>query len=362
MEAKVKHILRVYAVMLIGLVGCRAAPATITVTAPSSLIMTNAPATALGGATLTPAASETAMAAATETLVATPALTAQPLPGEFALEIEGDIWVMHADGTQRHQLTSGPKPDFDPHWSPDGAQIVFRTERGVRGPDTQSTGFDSLFIVNADGTGERQLWPPDAGTTGGLFPSWGSNNLIAFSGLPPSGAGESIYTIRPDGTGLTDLGHPLGAGAEGAAWSPDSQVIAFGSHPGDGRWQIWTMNADGSNKKQLTFNVVKPGGEHGSFFGAWSPDGKQIFFTSDHEGNFDIYVMNADGSGQTRLTDQPGTQAVEDWLPDDLLLFTDTSGGGILPDWKLLHTDGSPAGDIPQLAGANSPIDWRPLP
>src|SRR4051812_34507804 len=125
MEAKMKHILRVCAVMLIGLVGCRTAPATITVTAPSSPTVVNAPATATRAAILTPAASETATAAATETLVATrvataaPALTAAPLPGEFAMEIEGDIWVMHADGTQRRQLTSGPKPDFDPHWSPD---------------------------------------------------------------------------------------------------------------------------------------------------------------------------------------------------------------------------------------------------
>jgi TolB protein len=284
------------------------------------------------------------------------------LPGEFAFEIEGDIWVMHADGTQRLQLTRGPAPDYDPHWSPDGKQVVFRTERGVRGPDPQSTGFDSLFIVNADGSGERQLWPPDGATTGGLFPSWGSNNLIAFSGLPAGGAGETIYTIRPDGTGLTDLGHPPGAGSEGAAWSPDSRVIAFGSHPGDGRWQIWSMNADGSNKRQLTHYAVRPGGEYGAHFGAWSPDGKQIFFSSNHQGNLDIYVMNADGSGQTRLTDEPGTQSVEAWLPDDLLLITDSSAGGRLPDWKLLHTDGSPAGDVPQLAGANAPLTWRPLP
>jgi len=53
---------------------------------------------------------------------------------------------------------------------------------------------------------------------------------------------------------------------------------------------------------------------------------------------------------------------VEAWLPDNLLLITDSSAGGRLPDWKLLHTDGSPAGDVPQLAGANAPISWRPLP
>jgi Tol biopolymer transport system component len=366
MEASVKHVLRVCAVMLIGLVGCRTAPGTpggaTTTPRPSSPTGTNAAATASGTATLTPATEALVATSITTVTLAAPPPPATPLPGEFALEIEGDIWVMNADGTRRLQLTGGPASDFDPHWSPDGKQVVFRTERGVRGPDPEGTGFDCLFIVNADGSGERQLYPPDAATAGGLFPSWGSNNLIAFSGLPSEGSGETIYTIRPDGTGLIDIGHPAGASAEGAAWSPDSQVIAFGSHRGDGRWQIWSMNADGSNKRQLTHVLVRPGGQYGAHFGAWSPDGKQIFFSSDHEGSLDIYVMNADGSGQTRLTDQPGTQSVEALLPDGLLLITDSSAGGRLPDWKLVHTDGSPTGDVPQLAGANAPLSWRPLP
>jgi Tol biopolymer transport system component len=305
----------------------------------------------------TPTQIPTQMASPTAMTIPSPSAE---LHGTFAMEIRGDIWVMNGDGSGRRQLTSGPGIDFDPHWSPDGKQIVFRTERGVRGPDLQSTGFDSLFIVNVDGSGEHQLYPPDANTVGGLFPSWGSNNLIAFSGLPASGTGETIYTIHPDGTGLNDLGHPEGGIAEIAKWSPDSSKIAFESHQGDGRWEIWVMNADGSDKKQLTFNTKIPGGQSGDHLGAWSPDGKRMVFSSDHEGDWEVYVMNADGTDVKRLTHLPDSQEPEEWFQDDWILVNDWSASKNTQDWILMKADGTDIVPVPQLEGVSAPMDWRP--
>jgi len=282
------------------------------------------------------------------------------LDGLFAVEIKGDIWVINADGSGRHQLTSGSGIDFDPHWSPDGKQIVFRTERGTRAPDPWGIGLDSLFIVNVDGSGEHQLYPPDAQATGGLFPDWGSNDLIAFSGLAANGISETIYTIHPDGTGLTNLGHPKGANAEGAVWSPDSSKIAFGSHPGDGRWEIWVMNADGSNKKQLTFTTKRSGGNSGSIFADWSPDSTHMVFSSDHEGDWEVYVMNADGTDVKRLTHLPGSQSAEEWFPNNWILVADWSAGKNTSDCFLMRADGTDVVPVPQLEGVSQPMDWTP--
>jgi WD40-like Beta Propeller Repeat len=57
--------------------------------------------------------------------------------------VDGDLWVMQADGSHRRQLTrSGVGSDFDPSWSPDGRRLVFRTTRGRHLPDPAGLGLD----------------------------------------------------------------------------------------------------------------------------------------------------------------------------------------------------------------------------
>ena len=115
----------------------------------------------------------------------------------FASDFDGDkeIFIMDAEGTPIHQLTSNEDVDEFPDWSPDGDQIAFVSNR---------YGDPELFVMNTDGTNLRQLT---------------SNN------------GQSIYP----------------------AWSPDGSQITFSSDR-DGDFEIWIMNADGSNQQQLTFN------------------------------------------------------------------------------------------------------------
>ncbi|HXG08500.1 MAG TPA: hypothetical protein VNK04_01805 [Gemmataceae bacterium] len=73
---------------------------------------------------------------------------------------------------------------------------------------------------------------------------------------------------------------------------------------------LFIMNPDGSGQTNLT-NF--PGDD---VWGAWSPDGTKIAFTSNRDGNFEIYVMNADGTNQTRLTNSPGYDYQPTWSPD----------------------------------------------
>jgi serine/threonine protein kinase len=126
----------------------------------------------------------------------------------------------------------------------------------------------------------------------------------------------SLVEIKPDGSEVLDLRIDLPArpadwqGEDGEpAWSPDGKRVAF-SLTRQGTSDIFVMNADGSDIKQLT----RSQGINRS--PAWSPDGKQILFVSERDGNPEIYVMAADGSHQINLTRDPGYDADPGWSPD----------------------------------------------
>ena len=88
------------------------------------------------------------------------------------------------------------------------------------------------------------------------------------------------------------------------AWSPDSQWIAFGTtHPGLHRYSdIYLIRPNGNDLHAITHQGA------GGLGPAWSPDGRKIAFVSYRDGNDEIYVMNADGSNQRNLTNSPDTQ------------------------------------------------------
>src|SRR5216117_1854859 len=115
--------------------------------------------------------------------------------------------------------------------------------------------------------------------------------------------------MNADGSDPRNLTNNPG-GDDTPAWSPDGTRIAFTSAR-DGNWEIYVMNADGSNATRLTDN--------GAQMPAWSPDGTRIAFTSARDGNWEIYVMNADGSDPRNLTNNPAADGGAAWRPQAIL-------------------------------------------
>jgi Tol biopolymer transport system component len=69
------------------------------------------------------------------------------------------------------------------------------------------------------------------------------------------------------------------------------------------------MNADGSNKRQLTYDGTE------NTYPAWSPDGQQILFVSNREGTWGVYTMDVDGSRQQQLAQNVDGFSQPLWLP-----------------------------------------------
>jgi TolB protein len=127
-----------------------------------------------------------------------------------------EIAVMNADGSNLQYLTANQSDDLEPSWSPDGAQIVYSGSREGR---------PRLFVIGADGTGDRLLTTTvPANHLYDDSPAWSRDGgLIAFSRATSSVDGTTyssgIYTIRPDSSGLTPL--VTGSGAVGSPrWRP----------------------------------------------------------------------------------------------------------------------------------------------
>ena len=140
---------------------------------------------------------------------------------------------MNADGTQKTLLTSAFGYDGQsPGWSPDGHQIVFRTDNGI-------------YVIK-DGIQLRQLLSIDMPRGAGHLAWSPDGTRIVFS----ASQGQ-ITMINADGTGLTLLT------ARGSnlmpTWSPDGARIAFCSGR-DGNNEIYVMNADGSGQTNITNN------------------------------------------------------------------------------------------------------------
>jgi Tol biopolymer transport system component len=232
-----------------------------------------------------------------------------------------------ASGAPTRILSNGTVAG-DPAPSPDGAQIAFVV---ADYPAAQA----DIYVVARDGTGLRQLtddptiddepaWSPDG--TRIAFRSFRSERDGEIWVMDADGSDQRNLTPRA-GTAVVDFRRP--------AWSPDGSRIAYASTEG-GDWGIWTMAADGSDRRQLT-NTIDLDTEP-----TWSPDGQRIAFrrSSAEEGS-DIMIVPAAGGEAVRLA-LAGEQRTPAWSPDgELIAFAGQPGLTDRPELYTMRPDGS---------------------
>jgi len=123
------------------------------------------------------------------------------------------IYVINADGTGQKRLSPTPGFDVTPSWSPDGAKIVY--VRVLEFPQPNKPPSTDIRVMNADGTDDHAIL---ANTVFSVEPRWSVNDQVVFMSLM-NGSKLDIYVVNADGTSLRQLTN--GANNGDPVWSPD---------------------------------------------------------------------------------------------------------------------------------------------
>jgi Tol biopolymer transport system component len=194
------------------------------------------------------------------------------------------IWVMNADGTGQRQLSAGASTDMYHDVSPDGRYVVYSSER--------SEGADSgVWRMNLDGSGAGLL------ARGCGLPSVTPDSRWVFCFT--SGSAE-VWRVPLEGGEPARVPLPEGSGATAPVISPDGRLVAYNyraSAPG-AQWVIAVFPAEGGAAPLKTFDVV------GSPIRAlrWTADGRAVCHIDTREGVSNVVCLPLDGSRPFPLT------------------------------------------------------------
>jgi Tol biopolymer transport system component len=247
------------------------------------------------------------------------------------------IHSMAPDGTAQTRITYGQMDARSASLSPDGQWIVYGAE------DEESV---QIRISRPDGSEDRAL------TNGGndFRPAWSPDGTQILFGRVAKGSDDArhdadLYVMNADGSNVRQLTNEPSEDWAGA-WSPDGSSIAFNSNR-SGTFHVYVMAANGTGQVALT------SGPSDDFEPVWSPDGTRLAFTSNRDGGeYGIWLVGAAGGDTTRLATGEGNAYMPAWSPDGSAIAFTSSRTGDFEVFTVASTGGVPV-NLTQNPGAD---------
>jgi eukaryotic-like serine/threonine-protein kinase len=241
----------------------------------------------------------------------------------------GDIYLAPVAGGEPVRLTFGEKTIYGLAWTPDGAELVFSSDR-------DESGRSILWRVPAAGGAPTPVVERSGDAV--FQPSIsGQGSRLAFAQLSYD---FNIYRVemtdQPGGRRKTGTPVNLISSTRTDSdprFSPDGRRVVFISNR-SGNSNMWMCDADGKNPAQLTdgLYVDTP---------SWSPDGRLIAFNSVVGGNSDISTIGADGGAVRRLTTDTSAETTPSWSPDGRWLYFSSNRTGRAEVWRMPAVGGA---------------------
>ncbi len=210
--------------------------------------------------------------------------------------VSAQICIYSADS---NHLISFPKmrgTNSSPAWSPDGSKLAFMSS---------SKGDPGIFIANSDGSHIQQISLSRGVSTS---PVWNPKTGQQIIFVSDRGGEPVLYQMNSDGSNVERINMPDMGYVVDPAWSPNGQLLAFAWRRPSGNFDIYIMDIVSHQLVELTRDSGR--NERPS----WAPDGRHIVFESTRTGTRQIWTVLADGSMPKQLTFQ-GHNESANWSP-----------------------------------------------
>ncbi len=252
-----------------------------------------------------------------------------------------EIWVMNWDGTGERQLTRYGSISTFPSASPDGRLAAFTTYAG---------GFPAIQIFSLD-TGRKLPFYNQRASMNAFVTFTPDSKRIVFSSTAAQGPAQ-LYMANVDGSGLHRVTSSNSIEVE-AKINPVTGTDLVEVSGRSGMPQVYQMNLEGANVRRLsagTGEATNP---------AWSPDGAHIAFawTKGFEpGNYNIFVMDVASGQTTQLTANEGRNENPSWAPDGAHIVYASKRVGQSQVW-VMNADGTDKHPLTK-SGSNEKPVW----